>query len=158
VVTMLVLVVHDAPPGAAQFAKCSSSGMVGAVCENGRNTSVGEKSSRPLPSPSIWIELWISPLTVKNGLESVTSLQLRIVTTTWGSRRSRSVNRNAVGKMLVVQLFAQASLLFALPSSHCSPGSTTPLPHTGAQSLSLVAFAPVGQQPSPLAGIVIVGN
>src|SRR5262245_3367911 len=52
----------------------------------------------------------------------------------------------------------QPSLLFMLPSSHCSPVSITPLPHIGGQSLSLFAFAPAGQQPSPLVGIVIGVN
>src|SRR5436190_850429 len=42
-----------------------------------------------------------------------------------------------------------------LPSSHCSPCSTTPLRHTGAQSLSVLLLAPVGQQPSPFIGSVI---
>src|SRR6187431_689327 len=32
--------------GAVQLARCTSSGIVAAVVENGRNTSVGEKSSR----------------------------------------------------------------------------------------------------------------
>jgi hypothetical protein len=41
--------------------------------------------------------------------------------------------------------------------SHVSPGSTTPLPHTGAQSLSVVALHPVvGQQPSPFTHLVCV--
>jgi hypothetical protein len=41
------------------------------------------------------------------------------------------------------------------PSSHSSPISTTPLPHTGAQSLSVLALAPGGQQPSPSIAWVI---
>jgi hypothetical protein len=60
---------------------------------------------------------------------------------------------------------AAISLVHTLPSSqavgqlpsHFSPLSTTPLPQTGLQSLSLVAFAPGGQQPSPLAAAVIAG-
>src|SRR5262249_56678340 len=78
------------------------------------------------------------------------------LTNTCGSRRSRSLRRNAVGPK--VHEFVHASLLFVLPSSHCSPGSTTPLPHTGWQSLSLFALAPGGQQPSPFAGFVIGTN
>jgi hypothetical protein len=39
--------------------------------------------------------------------------------------------------------------------SHVSPLSTTPLPHTGLQSLSLFALPPGGQQPSPFVGAVI---
>ena len=39
--------------------------------------------------------------------------------------------------------------------SHVSPFSTTPLPQTGWQSLSLFAFAPGGQQPSVLRGRVM---
>src|SRR5258706_7202803 len=42
-----------------------------------------------------------------------------------------------------------------LPSSHCSPISTTRLPQRAAQSVSVIMFAPGGQQPSPLAGTVI---
>jgi hypothetical protein len=38
--------------------------------------------------------------------------------------------------------------------SHFSPGSTTPLPHAGAQLLSLLALQPGGQQPSLLAQAV----
>jgi hypothetical protein len=33
--------------------------------------------------------------------------------------------------------------------SHCSAASTTPLPHSGLQSMSLAAVHPTGQQPSP---------
>ena len=39
--------------------------------------------------------------------------------------------------------------------SHFSLPSTTPLPHFGSQSLSLVAFAPWAQQPSPPAAAVM---
>src|SRR5262245_4427793 len=42
-----------------------------------------------------------------------------------------------------------------LLSSHCSPGSISPSPQVLGQSLSLVKFAPGGQQPSPLAGRVM---
>ena len=55
------------------------------------------------------------------------------------------------------------SCVHALPSSQLrshlpsqvSARSTTPLPHTGWQSLSLFAFAPGGQQPSALRGRVM---
>src|SRR5262249_29765744 len=50
------------------------------------------------------------------------------------------------------------SPLRVLPSSHPSPDSTTPLPQTGRQSLSSVALAPGGQQPSPFVGATIGGN
>ena len=43
----------------------------------------------------------------------------------------------------------------AIPVSHVSPGSTTPLPQVDVQSSSVVASAPAGQQPSPSAGAVI---
>src|SRR5438128_196368 len=43
-----------------------------------------------------------------------------------------------------------------LAPSHFSPASTTPLPHLGAQSLSLVASQVPGQQPSPAAHAVCV--
>jgi hypothetical protein len=39
--------------------------------------------------------------------------------------------------------------------SHTSPDSRTPLPHSAAQSLSTLSFAPSGQQPSPFAGATI---
>jgi hypothetical protein len=43
--------------------------------------------------------------------------------------------------------------------SQTSPGSTALLPHVGLQSLSLVASAPEGQQPSPLtAAVIAVGT
>ena len=51
---------------------------------------------------------------------------------------------------------AVTSVVQALPSlqlvgqgSQVSPFSTTPLPHFGVQSESLLALHPVGQQPSP---------
>jgi hypothetical protein len=46
-------------------------------------------------------------------------------------------------------------LVGQLPS-HFSPVSTTPLPQRGAQSLSLLALQPVGQQPSAKAHVVCV--
>lgn len=60
---------------------------------------------------------------------------------------------------LPVELF----IVHGSPSSHelgqlpsqTSPRSMTRFPHTGLQSLSLTALAPGGQQPSPLAGVVI---
>src|SRR6266568_9213808 len=70
-----------------------------------------------------------------------------------GSTRLMLFRRNAEGS--ASQVLEQPSPLVVLPSSHCSPASTTPLPHTGAQSLSSLALAPFGQQPSPLAGSVI---
>src|SRR5262245_24482193 len=74
----------------------------------------------------------------------------------FGSASTIVIRRNAVGGTTsVLQSCEQPSPSFVLPSSHCSPDSTTPLPHTGAQSLSLLAFAPLGQQPSLLAGVVI---
>ena len=39
--------------------------------------------------------------------------------------------------------------------SQASPGSFTPFPHLGSQSLSELAFAPDGQHPSPLVAAVI---
>src|SRR5262249_56268791 len=40
------------------------------------------------------------------------------------------------------------------PRRGVPPASTTPLPHTGAQSLSVLLFWPGGQQPSPFLGDV----
>jgi hypothetical protein len=41
--------------------------------------------------------------------------------------------------------------------SHVSQGiSTTPLPHVAAQSVSMPAWAPGGQQPSPFRMVVVV--
>jgi hypothetical protein len=40
--------------------------------------------------------------------------------------------------------------------SHFSPLSTTPFPHTGLQSVSVFAFAPVGQHMSPPIALVII--
>jgi hypothetical protein len=51
-------------------------------------------------------------------------------------------------------LSSQFAALGQFPS-HFSPRSTVPLPHFGWQSLSLFAFAPFGQQPSPLNGLPI---
>ena len=39
--------------------------------------------------------------------------------------------------------------------SQVSPLSTTPLPHFGAQSESLLALHPAGQQPSPATQVVM---
>ena len=44
----------------------------------------------------------------------------------------------------------------ASPFSQSSPGSTTPLPHTGMQLLSLLALHPDAQQPSPLVQVEMV--
>ena len=62
----------------------------------------------------------------------------------------------------VVQLVSQASPLVVLPSSHCSPGSTTPLPQRGvvqlvSQASPLVALpsshcSPGSMMPLPHAG------
>src|SRR5689334_25252588 len=54
IVTVPPLLVHDTGEAAVQLAKWNSSGIVAAVCDSGRNTSVGEKSSRPSPLPSAW--------------------------------------------------------------------------------------------------------
>ena len=69
--------------------------------------------------------------------------------------------RNPVPTGVVnMHMLLQASVSTMLPSSHCSPCSTTPLRQTGGQSLSLLLLAPTpaGQQPSLCAGIVIAGN
>ena len=66
--------------------------------------------------------------------------------------------RNVVGAALHVAEHALPGVPFSTPLSHCSVPSFTLLPHTGAQSLSLVAFAPAGQHRSPLCGCVIGGN
>jgi hypothetical protein len=50
----------------------------------------------------------------------------------------------------VVQLLPSEQEAGQLPS-HVSPFSTTPLPHLGLQSPSLLALQPGAQQPSPLA-------
>src|SRR6185437_10512694 len=89
---------------------------------------------------------------------SVTSRQPMKFTNTCGSRRSRSDSRNAVATTFFVHALLHASVSILLPSSHCSVPSTTPLPHTGLQSLSLFALAPAGQQPSPFLGSVIAVN
>lgn len=49
----------------------------------------------------------------------------------------------------------QASGPDTIAGSHCSPGSKTPLPQAGTQSLSVFAFAPIGQHVSPSAGTTI---
>jgi hypothetical protein len=50
----------------------------------------------------------------------------------------------------LVQTFPSSQLVGQLPGgSQVSPGSTTPLSQRGAQSLSLFALHPAGQQPSP---------
>ncbi len=54
------------------------------------------------------------------------------------------------------QTFGQAPAeLAGIPGSHFSPGSRTPLPQPAGQSVSFMAEAPAGQQPSPLWGVVI---
>src|SRR5262245_26463245 len=58
------------------------------------------------------------------------------------------------GTVSVWQVCEQPSPSVVLPSSQVSPASTTPLPHTGAQSLSVLLFWPGGQQPSPFLGDV----
>jgi hypothetical protein len=57
---------------------------------------------------------------------------------------------------MVLALFTQAvcRAVQALAGSQVSPRSTTPLPQLGAQSLSLLALQPDGQQPSLLAQAV----
>src|SRR4051812_3571871 len=82
----------------------------------------------------------------------------KIVANACGSRSASVDIRYAVGTGPVVQLFRHASVLMRLPSSHCSVPSLTALPHIGAQSLSVFAFAPLGQQPSPFIGCVIGWN
>jgi hypothetical protein len=57
---------------------------------------------------------------------------------------------------MVLASSAQVTAVGQLPS-HVSGGSTTPFPHTGLQSLSVVALHPVvGQQPSPFTHRVCV--
>src|SRR5262245_30384802 len=56
--------------------------------------------------------------------------------------------------LLTVSIDRQ-SLVQPSPPSHSSPSSTAPLGHTGLQSLSLLALAPGGQQPSSEATIVM---
>src|SRR4051794_15488223 len=48
----------------------------------------------------------------------------------------------------LAQSALQPSPSSGLPSSHVSPGSRTPFPQAGSQSLSVVEFAPSGQQAS----------
>jgi hypothetical protein len=47
------------------------------------------------------------------------------------------------------------STVHRLPPSQSSPGSVTWLPQVAGQSVSLLAFAPVGQQPSSFTGVLI---
>jgi hypothetical protein len=55
----------------------------------------------------------------------------------------------------VVQLTPSLQVVGQDAPSQPSPDSTTPLPHTGEQSLSLVALAPEGQQRSPFDATVM---
>ena len=54
------------------------------------------------------------------------------------------------------QLVGQAPVPDKIPLSQVSPDSTTPLPQTGVQSVSLVALQPEGQQPSPEVQVVML--
>jgi hypothetical protein len=64
--------------------------------------------------------------------------------------------KQLVGGAPQTDSFVQVALqVVPLGGSHCSPASTTPLPHTGAQSLSLLLLQLAGQQPSPLIHWVI---
>jgi hypothetical protein len=54
-----------------------------------------------------------------------------------------------------LQVSGHAPAPLAMPGSHSSPGSRTPLPQTTPQSGSVRLVAPVGQQPSPAIGVVI---
>jgi hypothetical protein len=64
-----------------------------------------------------------------------------------------SVSR--VQTMPSLQLVGQAPAPLAIDVSQVSPLDTTPSPHRAGQSLSVPMLAPIGQQPSPLAGAVI---
>src|SRR6266567_8131289 len=73
-----------------------------------------------------------------------------------GSSSTMESMRNAVGaRCSTLQSCEQPSLSAVLPSSHSSPGSTTPLPHSAVQSSSVLALAPRGQQPSPSCAAVM---
>src|SRR6266571_854206 len=61
------------------------------------------------------------------------------------------------GTASVWQVCEQPSPSVVLPSSQVSPCSTTPLPQTRAQSLSVSLFAPGGQQPSP-SWVLVIGS
>jgi hypothetical protein len=59
-------------------------------------------------------------------------------------------------RTFIVQAFMSSHVAGQFPSQ-VSPASTTPLPQTGAQSVSFVALQPGAQQPSPPAHAVIGG-
>jgi hypothetical protein len=56
-----------------------------------------------------------------------------------------------------LQSLLQLSPFCVLPSSQSSPGSVVPLPHCALQSVSVLALAPDGQQPSPSTALVMRG-
>ena len=63
---------------------------------------------------------------------------------------------SVVQAMPSLQLVGQELGPDTIPVSQVSPDSTTPLPQTAVQSVSLVALQPEGQQPSPEVQVVML--
>ena len=100
-------------------------------------------SSRPFPQPlQSWSDIAVAPRGQQPSPERAAVMALCV----------QAAVQSAVEPVMPSSVHGSSSSqdLGQLAPSHFSPGSTTPLPHTGSQSLSVLAFAPLGQQPSLL--------
>jgi hypothetical protein len=65
------------------------------------------------------------------------------------------IRTSVVHACMSSQFVGHAPAPATMPVSQTSPGSRMPLPHIAVQSVSVFAFAPLGQQPSPSVGAVM---
>ena len=113
-------------------------------------SQVSPASTAPLPHTGLQLlsELALQPL----GQQP--SLLVQVVIGVWVHCTLQvpelPVMVSTVHGLLSLQLVGQVP-----GGSHVSPGSTTPLPHTGVQLLSVLALQPPGQQPSLLVQVVM---